>query len=168
MEWMPNIEAVKWLVEKVWPGVRSKLPLAELHLAGKGLQKNDPDFMGEGIHVHGEISDAHAFIQSHGIMVVPVFAGGGIRVKILEAFNLGAPVVSTDIGIQGIDAHSEEELLLANTPNEFAGAMVRLQTDAGLREKLIRNAGLLIENRYEIQTIMSGLLKFYQDMRNKI
>jgi glycosyltransferase involved in cell wall biosynthesis len=168
MEWMPNIEAVKWLVEKVWPGVRSKLPLAELHLAGKGLQKNDPDFMGEGIHVHGEISDAHAFIQSHGIMVVPVFAGGGIRVKILEAFNLGAPVISTDIGIQGIDAHSEEELLLANTPKEFAGAMVRLQTDAGLREKLIRNAGLLIENRYEIQTIMSGLLKFYQDMRNKI
>jgi glycosyltransferase involved in cell wall biosynthesis len=77
-------------------------------------------------------------------------------------------VISTDIGIQGIDAHSEEELLLANTPKEFAGAMVRLQTDAGLREKLIRNAGLLIENRYEIQTIMSGLLKFYQDMRNKI
>jgi glycosyltransferase involved in cell wall biosynthesis len=165
MEWLPNKEAVKWLVEKVWPAVRSKLPLAELHLAGKGLQKNDPEYMGEGIHVHGEISDAHAFIQSHGIMVVPVFAAGGIRVKILEAFNLGAPVISTDIGIQGIDAHSEEELLLANTPEEFAAAMVRLQTDKDLREKLTRNAALLIANRYEIRAIMAGLLKFYQDTR---
>ncbi len=167
MEWMPNVEAVKWLVEKVWPKVRSKLPQAVLHLAGKGLQKDDASFRGEGIQIHGEISNAADFIQTHGIMVVPVFAAGGIRVKILEGFNLGVPVISTDIGIQGIDAHSEVELLLANTPEEFADAMLRLQTDVALREKLINNATLLIEKHYEIKTIMSGLLKFYGEVHNE-
>lgn len=164
MEWIPNVEAVKWLVHEVWPLVRSALPEAKLHLAGKGLQKQDNRFSGPGITVEGEIDNAQHFMQSHGVMLVPVFAAGGIRVKILEAFNLGVPVVSTDIGVQGIHAANEKELLLANTAREFATAMIRMQQEPARRESMVANSRSLIDREYQVGKLISGLLDFYRQI----
>jgi glycosyltransferase involved in cell wall biosynthesis len=164
MEWIPNVEAVKWLVHEVWPLVRSALPEAKLHLAGKGLQKQDNRFSGPGITVDGEIDNAQHFMQSHGVMLVPVFAAGGIRVKILEAFNLGVPVVSTDIGVQGIHAANEKELLLANTAREFATAMIRMQQEPARRESMVANSRSLIDREYQVDKLISGLLDFYSQI----
>lgn len=163
MEWIPNVEAVKWLLEEVWPLVRAKMPDAVLHLAGKGLQKNDTRFTGSGITVQGEIDDAADFMQNHGVMLVPVFAGGGIRVKILEAFNAGVPVISTAVGIQGIPAKNQSELLIADSAEEFAAAMLELQSNAELREHCISNAHELVKNHFQTHTLISGLLTFYED-----
>jgi len=163
MEWIPNVEAVKWLVEEVWPLVKAKMPDAVLHLAGKGLQKNDTRFTGSGITVQGEIDDAAAFMQNHGVMLVPVFAGGGIRVKILEAFNAGVPVISTGVGIQGIPAKSQSELLIADSAEEFAAAMLEMQSNAELREHCISNAHELVKNHFQTHTLISGLLTFYEN-----
>jgi glycosyltransferase involved in cell wall biosynthesis len=161
MEWMPNVEGVKWLTEQVWPLVKSKFPDAELHLAGKGLSTTDSRFNGIGIVLHGEIENATDFMQTSGTMLVPVFAAGGIRVKILEAFNARVPVISTAVGIQGIPASHEKELLIANSASEFADAMIRMQTDVELREKLVKNAHALIDEHYNTKRLISGLLDFY-------
>lgn len=167
MEWIPNVEAVKWLIDEVWPAVKLAIPSAELHIAGKGLQKNDPRFSGNGIHVHGEIDNAQRFMQSHGVMLVPVFAAGGIRVKMLEAFNDGIPVISTTVGVQGIPGNHEKELLLADSSHDFAAAMIRLRADPHLRESLTNHARLLIQKHYDTRTLISGLLTFYDKLKNQ-
>lgn len=166
MEWIPNVEAVKWLVNEVWPSVKSELPDAMLHLAGKGMQKHDARFGGSGITVHGEIENAMQFMQMHGVMLVPVFAAGGIRVKILEAFNAGVPVISTNIGVQGINAANEKELLLANSPRDFAAAMIRMQQEPELRETMAANARSMIDREYQIRNLISGLMDFYRHNLN--
>jgi len=166
MEWMPNVEAVKWLINEVWPLVKKQLPQAELHLAGKGMRKNDVRFFGDGITVHGEIDNAQNFMQTHGVMLVPVFAAGGIRVKILEAFSAGVPVISTSIGVQGIPASNEVELLIADTPEAFAASMIRLHSVSKLGTELLQNALMLIENHFEAGTLISGLISFYDDLNS--
>jgi len=163
MEWIPNVEAVKWLVDEVWPLVRAKMPDAALHLAGKGLHKNDTRFTASGITVHGEIDDAADYMQNHGVMLVPVFAAGGIRVKILEAFNAGVPVISTGVGIQGIPAKHQSELLVADSSQDFAAAMLELQSNNELRERCISNAHELVKKHFQTHTLISGLVTFYED-----
>ena len=100
-------------------------------------------------------------------MLVPVFAAGGIRVKILEAFNAGVPVISTSVGIQGIPATHDKELLIANTSAEFADAMVRIQTESDLMVKLSINAQTLIDAKFNTQRLISGLFDFYKDIRSQ-
>ncbi|NBP05382.1 MAG: glycosyltransferase [Bacteroidetes bacterium] len=167
MEWMPNAEAVKWLVNEVWPLVKKQMPQAELHLAGKGMHKNDERFIGEGISVHGEIDNAQLFMQTRGVMLVPVFAAGGIRVKILEAFSRGVPVISTSMGIQGIPASNEVELLIADAAEDFAAAMLRLQSAPDLRKELLNNAHMLIEKQFEARSLITDLMAFYTDLTAK-
>ncbi|MBM3920657.1 MAG: glycosyltransferase [Sphingomonadales bacterium] len=165
MEWMPNVEAVKWLVKEVWPRVMKKQPKASLHLAGKGMQKNDERFLGGGIVVHGEIENAQDFMQLHGVMLVPVFAAGGIRVKMLEAFAGGIPVISTTLGVQGIPALHERQLLIADTPEAFAAAMLRLQSEPVLGKELLLNAQNLIAEHFEARALIKGLMSFYEDFK---
>jgi hypothetical protein len=98
MEWQANEQGVMWFLKKVWPRVLSAQPNVKFHLAGKGLSKTDPRFFQTGIVNHGEVDDAEVFMQSRGIMIVPIQAGSGIRIKSLEAMALGVPVVSTSIG----------------------------------------------------------------------
>ena len=167
MEWMPNVEGVKWLIDQVWPLVKSRVPSAELHLAGKGLSTSDSRFLSKGVVLHGEIENATDFMQTRGVMLVPVFAAGGIRVKILEAFNAGVPVISTSVGIQGIPATHDKELLIANTSAEFADAMVRIQTESDLMVKLSINAQTLIDAKFNTQRLISGLFDFYKDIRSQ-
>jgi glycosyltransferase involved in cell wall biosynthesis len=167
MEWIPNVDAVMWLIKEVWPQVKTEIPAAELHLAGKGLKADDPRFAGNGVVVHGEVENAQGFMQSHGVMLVPVFAAGGIRVKTLEAFNAGVPVISTATGIQGIEATHEKELLIANTPKEFGNAMIRMQNEPLLRETIVENARALIAKNYKTEQLISGLLRFYEDLVKK-
>lgn len=162
MEWIPNLEGVKWLTDQVWPMVKSRMPSAELHLAGKGLSKSDSRFLSKGVVLHGEIDSATNFMQTHGVMLVPVFAAGGIRVKILEAFNAGVPVISTSVGIQGIPAIHEKEILIADTAGQFADAMIRMHSDFELSEKLVKNAHTLIDEQYNTRHLISGLLAFYK------
>ncbi|MFM7765399.1 MAG: glycosyltransferase, partial [Sphingomonadales bacterium] len=131
----------------------------------KGMQKNDERFLGEGIVVHGEIENAQDFMQLHGVMLVPVFAAGGIRVKMLEAFAGGIPVISTTVGVQGIPALHERQLLIADTPEAFAAAMLRLQSEPVLGKELLLNAQNLIAEHFDARALIKGLMSFYEDFK---
>jgi glycosyltransferase involved in cell wall biosynthesis len=164
MEWMPNVQGVQWLVSEVWPLLRQKLPNAVLHLAGKGMPANDFRFTAPGVVVHGEVPSSEHFMMSGGIMCVPLFSGGGIRVKLLEAMSMGIPVVSTDIGAAGAGAHHGTHLLLASTADEFAQAMQNLAIDAELRMRLTNSAEDMVSAHYGLATLSADLLKFYKSL----
>ena len=126
MDWEPNIEGVNWLVKEVWPKILASIPHAELHLAGRSLEVNDERFTGKNITVHGEIENAFDFMNEYFIMTVPLLTGGGMRVKLVEGMALGKAIVTTSIGAEGTNAEDEKQLMIRNSPEDFAIAVCQL------------------------------------------
>jgi glycosyltransferase involved in cell wall biosynthesis len=114
--------------------------------------------------VTGTVEDVLPHYEATTVCVVPLRAGGGTRLKILEAMALGRPVVSTAIGCEGLDLIDGEHLLIADTPEQFAAKTVRLLKDAELSHDLCRNARKLVETRYGWDRIAQRLLDIYEEM----
>jgi glycosyltransferase involved in cell wall biosynthesis len=132
MEWEANKQSVQWFLRECWPRVMEKNPQAEFHLAGKGLVKDDYTYFGVGVFVHGEVESSEEFMMANGIAVVPLLSGSGIRMKILEAMLYGCPVVTTNIGMQGLSVTPGLELRVADSASSFADQVVTLMSDASL------------------------------------
>lgn len=123
LDWLPNVEGLRWFLDKVWPALHARYPNLEFHVAGK---KAPPAIMGldlPGVTVHGEVADAPAFTNAYPVMVVPLLAGSGIRAKIIEAMMLGRVVITTTIGLLGIPAGHGHEVLVADTVEDFVRAV---------------------------------------------
>lgn len=126
MEWQPNVQGVEWLVQEVFPRIRAKNPKAELHLAGKGLKKEDKRFIAEAVFNHGEVEDSAAFMAEYRIMCVPLKSGSGLRMKTLEAMFMKRAVVSTPIGAEGLDKNVVKHLEISENSADFASAVISL------------------------------------------
>jgi glycosyltransferase involved in cell wall biosynthesis len=154
MNWIPNIEGIKWFIDKVWPIITRQHPDLKLYLAGRYM----PEWLLK-THVHnieivGEVADAKQFICSKSIAIVPLLSGSGIRIKIIEAMALGRAVVSTSIGAEGINVRNEIDLLLANEPEAFARAVHQLVTNPRLTAEMGANARIGIEGNYDNRMIV--------------
>ena len=109
----------------------------------------------------GEVEDATVFMQSKQIMVVPLFAGSGIRVKILEGMSLGKAIVTTTLGVEGIDAQNKEHVLVADDASAFANAIVELLQNQSMAEQLGNEAKQLATDQYHNNKVIARLLNFY-------
>ncbi len=163
MFYPPNVEGVCWFAAKVFPLVRAAAPGTRFRIVGSRPPAHvarlaTPD---SGIEVCGYVPDLDPLIRRSGVLVVPVHSGSGMRVKILEAFARGIPVVSTTVGVEGIAARDGEHLLIADTPVAFAQAILRLLGDFELSRRLSRAGRRLVEERYDWHTALSGLDAIY-------
>lgn len=152
MEYHPNREAVRYFRSKVWPLVREQWPALEWRLVGKhpeAVRKftNDPRIV-----VRGAVDDAIGELARARVAIVPVLAGSGTRLKILEAWAAGLPVVSTAIGAEGLPAVDGEHLLVADGARNFAAAVTRLLGAADLRAKLGSAGRSLLEKEFTWET----------------
>jgi polysaccharide biosynthesis protein PslH len=164
LEWMPNVEAVEWFLEHVWPGLTSANSKLSFHIAGKGMSQDFKSKQFPNVTMVGEVDSAPQFIENKAITVVPLKSGSGIRLKILEAMSAGKVVISTTIGAQGIDYTNGENILIADTPKQFNEAFDHLTSDDQLFEKLKRNARQLIEDQYSNESVIKRLLNFYKNL----
>ena len=164
MEWQANEQGVMWFLNKVWPLVLSAQPNAKFHLAGKGLSKQDPRFFQSGIVNHGEVSNAEDFMHEHGVMIVPIQAGSGIRIKTLEAMALGVPIVSTSIGAQGLAVSDDIEIKLADQPNDFASAICTLLSSPAKSQEMTTQARKYVEMHHNLKRNTAELLGFLQSL----
>lgn len=162
MEWQANEQGVMWFLKKVWPRVLSAQPNVKFHLAGKGLSKTDPRFFQTGIVNHGEVDDAEVFMQSRGIMIVPIQAGSGIRIKSLEAMALGVPVVSTSIGAQGLSVESGTQMIIADDPEGFADGIIQLLLNPAASQEITQQARAYVEQHHNLKRNTAELLGFLQ------
>lgn len=120
LDWMPNVEGLDWFLSEVWvPLLLPRFPQLTFHIAGR----NTPDRLMElripGVVVHGEVPSAQAFLNAHALTIAPLLSGGGMRAKILEGMALGRVVISTTVGMEGIDVEDGVEALLADTPEDW-------------------------------------------------
>jgi glycosyltransferase involved in cell wall biosynthesis len=143
----PNHDGMRWFVGDVWPLIRRARPAARLLITGDHADLPLP--AAAGVERTGFVDDVRPLLSSAWLAVAPIFAGGGTRVKILEAMAAGTPVVATTKGAEGIAAVAGQHLLLADDPGAFAAQVVALLSDAALRARLAEAARRLIEQRYD-------------------
>lgn len=163
MDWQPNEEAICWFLEKVWPLVMTSAPEAELFLAGRNMSSYFLQGSWPNVHIIGEVPDADAFEADKQILVVPLHAGGGIRIKILEAMSKQKAVIATRVAMQGLHAATDgEEVLLADSPADFAAACLALINDPVQVQQLGTKARKLIQTYYSQQLVINKLLQHFK------
>ena len=162
MNWLPNIEGVEWFLDKVFPVIESRFSEIKLYLAGRSMPENIFNKAKSNIIVDGEVENAYEYINNHQIMIVPILSGGGMRVKIIENMALGKAIISTTLGAEGITVCDNENILIANTPEEFVLAIEKLMNNSELLYKISNNAIKLVKEKYDSNTLSLLLIKFYQ------
>ena len=135
----PNVDAVIYFVEKIWPLIRRQLRGAAFRIVGSGMTPEVQALAGEGIEIVGFVDDLDSVLAQARVAVAPLRYGAGLKGKILSALLAGLPTVSTEIGVEGFGLHPGTEILVAEDPHEFADAVVRLYTDEHAWTLLSRN-----------------------------
>jgi glycosyltransferase involved in cell wall biosynthesis len=143
MRHAPNADGAHWYVTQVQPLVARALPGASLAIVGADPPPSVSALRADDVQVTGRVDDVRPYLAQASVAVVPLRAGSGTRLKILEAFAAGVPVVSTSLGAEGLDVQHETQLLLADDAAAFAAAVTRLMRDRSLAEKLAANARAL-------------------------
>ncbi|MEA3504786.1 MAG: glycosyltransferase family 4 protein [Bacteroidota bacterium] len=162
MNWMPNEEGIKWFLDEVWPQVNAKFPSLPLYLAGRNMPQWLTNSSYANVKVVGEVDSAMQFIKSKAIMIVPLLSGSGIRIKIIEGMTAARPIVSTTIGAEGIMCTHEKDIMLADTPQEFAASIEKLVESKQFAEMIGENALHLLKRDHDNYKIIEKLIKFYE------
>ena len=145
---LPNIDGIRWFVQEVWPRVVRARPEARLRILGKGAPPEVQALAAPGIEIGGFVEDLRPHLASAAAIVVPLRLGGGTRLKIVEAMAMARPIVSTSLGAEGIEARPGRDLLIADDPEAFAAAVVRLLDEPDTAAQLGGAARRLSEERY--------------------
>jgi glycosyltransferase involved in cell wall biosynthesis len=165
MNWIPNIEGIKWFLKEVWPEVSEQLPQLKLYLAGREM----PEWLkNTGLHnviIAGEVPDAYKFMESKTVSVAPLFSGSGIRIKIIESMAMGKAVIATSIGAEGINYTHGENIYIADTKKEFVKAVKKLYKNPELAHSLGQKARLLVKKEHNIKETSKQLERFYQSLK---
>jgi len=149
LEYAPNILAVRFFHDHIWPELRMRWPALKWKIVGKHPEAIGSIVGGDPrVELTGFVEDAVAALAQSKIAVVPVLAGSGTRVKILEAWAAGTAVVSTTLGAEGLGCRDGEHLLLADDPGSFAGAVTRLLESGAERDKIGAAGRKLFEERF--------------------
>jgi sugar transferase (PEP-CTERM/EpsH1 system associated) len=149
MNYYPNISAALFFAQHCWPIIRANVPDASWQIVGRNPPP-EVSRLGElpGVSVTGSVPDVRPYLASSAVAIAPLLVGSGTRVKILEAFAMRKAVVSTTVGYQGLDVESEKHLLVADQPEAFAEAVIRLLHNPAQRIDLGNAGRALVEEEY--------------------
>ncbi len=163
MDWFPNEDAVLYFYDKIWPLIKKEIEDVSLCIVGRNPSSKIVNLSrGEGnITVTGYVEDVRPYIAKSSVYIVPLRIGGGSRLKILEAMAMGKAVVSTSIGCEGLKVSDNENILIADSPEEFSAKIAMLLRNKELRNKLGISARKLVEDNYSWDIIGARLKEVY-------
>ena len=163
MDFRPNVDAALWFVEYVLPRVRARRPDVKFVVVGQrpharlDALRARPDVI-----VTGAVDDVRPYLAGAAACVVPLRMGGGTRLKVLEAMAVGAPMVSTSMGVDGFEVEHARELLIADEPDRFAEHIGALLEDKGLKRDLVQRATAFVAAGYDWKSIVPKLEEVYR------
>jgi glycosyltransferase involved in cell wall biosynthesis len=166
LDWMPNLEGLDWFMIQVWPKLSAQFPELKFHIAGRNTPASISDLHFNNVVIHGEVDNAVNFINNHSIMIVPLFSGSGMRVKILEGMALGKVVITTTLGKEGIEAENNKHLIIADTPQEFIDAVFKIKNNPEIIPSISQNAKKFVEDYYDHNHNAEKLLLKYKELKN--
>lgn len=167
--WLPNLEAVRILVQKIWPLVREKIPTAQLAIVGAAPTSEVLSYaqIDSSITVQGNIPDIReAFATAH-ILAAPVWSGKGTRYKVLEALAAGTPVVATSTAVEGLAITNGSEAIVVDETDQFADAIVKLLQNTERRNQLRIAGRAFVKNQFDWDLIAGKLDSIYRRIGNK-
>lgn len=158
MDWLPNADGITWFMEDVWPSLHKHVPDFRFTFAGRNMPPSFMRLQQEGAICAGTVPDAQVFMADKGTLIIPLHSGSGIRVKALEAMALGKLVVSTTVGMQGIDAAVDKKhFLQADTVDEFVQAISFIRSHPNAATQIAQRGAALVREQYNQEAIMQGI-----------
>jgi glycosyltransferase involved in cell wall biosynthesis len=167
MGYPPNVDGAIFFCREIFPLIKQQVPDAKLLIVGRDPSSAVQALASDDVIVTGYVESVIHYYQQSFVSVVPLRAGSGTRLKILESMALGRPVVSTTLGCEGLAVTHGENILIADTQADFAAQTVRLLNDEELRQRLMVNGRRLVETTYDWQAIAQQLLQVYGETRSK-
>ncbi len=166
--WLQNTEAARILVREIFPRIKKEIPMAVCRIAGQGAGGKISDLKGKDVEVYDldifDIEGVKKLYSEATVFVAPLAGPGGTRLKILGAMAAGVPVVTTKVGIEGIKAKNNKEVLVRDSFPLMTEAVVKLVKDKNFYQELTNNARRLIEEKYSWPKISQKLDKIYQEV----
>ena len=157
MDWLPNEDAMRYFCQAILPLVRADVPDVSLSIVGRAPTPPVQQLAGPGVEVTGRVDDVRPYLEAAAVFIVPLRIGGGTRLKIFEAMAMGKAVVSTTIGAEGLPVASGRDVLLADTPADFAASIARLLRNVADRRQLERAARELVVERHDWSAVSRDL-----------
>lgn len=166
MDYRPNLDAALWFANEIFPRIRAVQPEAEFMVVGQHPPPSLQKLNGQnGVVVTGTVDDVRPYLASAGVYVAPLRMGGGTRFKLLEAMATARPIVSTRVGAEGFAVTSGRELLLADSPAQFAEAVLTLLNSPAQAEAVGQTGQAFVRASYDWAAIVPKLEEIYGDPR---
>lgn len=163
-KWIHNVNAVRWFVHEVLPLVQKIIPDIKLTLIGKDAPEWLKRFSPLGVNCIGYVEKVQPYYNRASLNISPLFVGGGIRIKILEAMAMELPVIASPIAAEGINANESQGLFLAKNKEEFADLIIRLVMDTHLARKLGKSARKFIIDNYTWERNVAVMADYYKKL----
>ncbi len=161
LDWAPNIDGVRWFLTHAWPRIHREFPHLKFYLAGRNATFSFSNIALPNVVFLGEVDNAFEFMRSKGIMVVPLFSASGLRIKIIEGMALGKAIISTTVGVEGIDCSHKENIMVADTVDEMVQALHYLLGDPTRIQAMGQNAMQFARENYDNLKVADALARFY-------
>lgn len=165
MSWYPNEQGILWFIENVWDDLIKIYPNIKLYIVGKNPSESIKKYECNNIVITGYVEDVNKYIEECDICIVPLFIGGGMRVKILECMAKGIPCISTTIGAEGIKYNNYSDIIIANDSDGFIKSIKLLSEDSNLKIDISRNAKKNVEINYSIDMIGSKVKNIINEVK---
>jgi glycosyltransferase involved in cell wall biosynthesis len=161
--WTPNVEAVDWFLKAIFPALKQQFAQLEFHIAGKGseIQKH---WQQPGVVLHGFVPDAKAFIATHGIFAGCLQSGSGVKMKIIEALSVGAPIVFSSKSADGLPAFPQD--LINTTGASFQNELMHALENEAALQKRAQFATAYFEQHFEAAQVQKQLLQILEELQN--
>jgi glycosyltransferase involved in cell wall biosynthesis len=165
LDWIPNQKGLKWFIDYCFPIVLESFPEIKLNIAGR----NAPDWFikklnqNNNIRYVGEVNNAYEYLHTPGPVIVPLFSGSGMRVKIIESMAIKKAIVSTSIAAEGINCMHNENILIADNPEYFANSVISLLKNRDLQKEIGENASKFVKENFDFNIIANNILNFIKD-----
>lgn len=162
MNWKPNREAVQQLINHIFPKILAELPQAQLKIAGSFMSEFSMEKLPKNTEIIGFVDDSDLFYREQGIFLCPIHSGSGVRIKILEAMNVGSPIITTKMGAEGLI--SDAPVIIAEDEQEFVQSAIDLYRNEERREELGKKSKQFIRTNYSIQAIAKKINDFLRSI----
>lgn len=169
LDWAANVQGLFWLLDGAWQTLHQQHPELRFYIAGRKMTSHIQQrlVVYPNVVAVGEVPDAAQFMLSKGIMLVPLLAGSGMRVKIVEGMAVGKPIVATSIAAEGINYTDNENILIADTIEDHIAAINRCIADRNYAENIGKKAREFAETEHDVMHITRRLVTFYEELIGK-
>ncbi len=165
MDWMPNIEGMRWFMKEVWPIVHSKKTNYILHLAGKNMGEEFYQYHNLNVENHGQVINALDFVANKSTLIVPLFSGSGMRVKTVEAMAMGKTIIGTEMAAQGLPPEVKQYMIIVNSAQEFAEKIIYYANNLDEANSLGQQAKLYATKNFEVKQIAESVVEYYNSIK---